>query len=244
MAVKNTIATLALACAAAFPGAPAALAQTGPAEAPPQTVAVRGVRDPAIAPYAEAYDMLTRVRAASRGKADMVIRVLSEKTLQPMPDLELSLTGATISEKLSLSPEGFLDVPLDRRYLDDKAEFVTNQKKGEVRAEFYFVPLLPGGTLTYGDMEASIAAAGRAVKQTIPWYIRLFAGGIDTVRLCYPDATRTIALSDGTVRPASNEQKNMLSKETMYCASFGMREVAAAKGTGVTAPPGWVALFN
>jgi hypothetical protein len=122
------------------------------AEDIPQTVTVHGERDPAIAPYADAYRMLNTVREASGGKVDLLIRLLSATSLQPIPDLELSLRGETISEKLTLSPDGFLDLPLDNRYLDDKAEILTNKKKGSVRVEFYFVPKLPQEGITYGDM--------------------------------------------------------------------------------------------
>jgi hypothetical protein len=216
------------------------------AEDIPQTVTVHGVRDPAIAPYADAYRMLGTVREASGGKVDLLIRLLSATSLQPIPDLELSLRGETISEKLRLSPDGFLEVPLDKRYLDDRAEILTNKKKGSVRVEFYFVPKLPQEGITYGDMAASIGAAKRAVKEIVPWYLRMLGSSIDKVRLCYPDEGRQIGLSRGesATRPASSAQKSMLTKETVYCAAFDAREVASAQDTIVTAPLGWVALFD
>lgn len=212
----------------------------------PQTITVHGVRDPAMAPYPDAYKMLSTVRGVSGGRVDLVIRLLSAKSLQPIPDLELFLRGETISEKLTLSPDGFLDVPLEKRYLDDKAEFLTNKKKGSVRVELYFVPKLPQEGITYGDMAASIGAAKRAVKEILPWYLRLFGSSIDKVRLCYPDKGREIGLSNSqpATRPASSEQKSMLTKATVYCAAFGAGEVATAQDTVVTAPPGWVALFD
>lgn len=245
---------LAALLAAAWLGlAPAGAQETGAAAKPApddalepaaQTVTVRGVRDPAIAPYADAYAMLSKVREAGGGKVDLAIRVLSAKSLQPIPDLELTLQGRTIAEKLTLSPDGFLDVPLDKRYLDDGAEFITNKKKGSVRAEFYFVPILPKESFTYGDIAASITAARQASVKVLPWYIRLLTGGIDGVRLCYPDKGQALALSSGAARPAASEQKNALTKATVYFTAFGAREAETAKETVVMAPPGWIALFD
>jgi len=212
----------------------------------PQTVTVRGIRDPAMAPYADAYKMLQTVRKTSGGTVDMVIRLLSAKSLQPIPDLEIFLQGETILKKLTLSPDGFLDVPMEEHYLDDKAEFLTNKKKGSVRVEFYFVPKLPQERMTYGDMLVSIIAAKRAIKEILPWYLRLLGSSIEEIHLCYPDKGRKIGLSNGepATRSASREQKSMLTKEIVYCAAFGAHEVSTAQDTVVTAPPGWVALFD
>jgi hypothetical protein len=245
MRFQHTVAAL----TACLPLLSAGAQETGPApgatsETPAQTVTVHGVRDPAMAPYADAYDMLTKVREAGGGKVGMAIRILSAKSMQPIPDLELSLQGRTISEKLPLSPDGFLEVPLDKRYLDDKAEFLTNKKNGAVRAEFYFVPVLPKDALTYGDIAASIAAAKETRAKVLPWYFRLLTSGIEGVRLCYPDKGQEIGLSGGAARPAASEQKNVLTKTTVYCAAFGKREVDAAQDTVVMAPPGWVALYE
>lgn len=205
--------------------------------------------DPALGTYADLYTTLNTVHNVAAGKADMVMRVLSAASLQPLPDLEIALRGASSQEVLTLSPDGFLAVPLSAKYLADHAVFVTN-KKGLLRVENYFVPVLPQATLTYADIAASIGAGQRASSAVLPWYLRAFMGTItgtmQEIQFCYPDKGQRIAIDAGANanRPAAIAQKNPLSKQVVYCAAFTARETAAAPSTRITPPPGWVALFH
>ena len=210
-----------------------------------QTVQISGVKDPEIMPYEKAYDMLSRVRKVSDGKMDMVIRVLSAQTLKPIPDLEISLQGEQSFEKLALSPEGFLTIPLKTEALADKAVFLTNKKKGSLRVEYFFVPKLPKENLRYGDIAASIAAAKRVRAEVLPWYLRAILPAISEVRICFPDNKQVVIISNAETvsRPALIEQKNMLTKETVYCGHFTDDETGAAKDSVVTPAPGWTPLF-
>lgn len=247
---------IALAAAAhcnAQPPAAAAASDTASAHAPDmasdtpiQTVEVRGVRDPALMPYEKAYDFLTRLRKIGDGRVDMAIRVLSARTLQPVPGLEIFLKGEKTHRPLALSPEGFLTMVLDPAYLQDKAAILTNKPKGSIVVEYYFVPTLPADALRYGDIAASIAAGKRAFREAIPWYVRPFVGTVSQVMLCYPDKDRQVAISHGdtVIRPASSGQKNVLSKTNVHCAVFTEDETRKAPETLVTASPGYTALFR
>lgn len=201
--------------------------------------------DPVLGTYATIYDTLNTVHGAAAGRADMVVRVLSAASLQPLPDLAIALRGARSQEALTLSPDGFLTVPLSETYLADQAVFVTN-KKGLLRVENYFVPVLPQATLTYADIAASIGAGQRASSAVLPWYARAFTGTMHEIQFCYPDKGQRIAIAADviTTRPAAIAQKNPLSKQVVYCATFTARETAAAPATRITPPPGWVALFH
>lgn len=205
--------------------------------------------DPALGTYADIYTTMNTVRSAGAGKADFVIRVLSAASLQPLPDLEIALRGATVQDKLTLKPDGFLTVPLNEKYLADNAVFVTNKDKGLLRVENYFVPVLPSENLTYADIAASITAGQRVSVEVLPWYMRAFTDTTSEIQFCYPDKGQRIAIAnaagDIAVRTAAIAQKNPLSKQVVYCAAFNARETAAAPATRVTPPPpGWVALFH
>lgn len=207
--------------------------------------------DPALGTYANIYTTLNTVHSAAAGKAEMVIRVMSAASLQPLPDLAIALRGTSTQDALTLSPDGFLAVPLSEKYLADRAVFVTN-KKGLLRVEDYFVPVLPQATLTYADIAASIAAGRRASSAVLPWYLRAFTGDMQAIQFCYPAQGRRILIDAGAgagadagaTRPAAIAQKNPLSKQVVYCAAFTARETAAAPATRITPPPGWVALFH
>lgn len=248
MYTRIIAAALALASLAASPvraqdAAPAA-AREAAQDSAIQTVETRAVRDPAMMPYADAYDMLTRVHKLGEGRIDFLIRVLSAKSPQPLPDLEVALQGTTIFEKLALTDDGYLTVPLDAKYVADKADFVTNKKKGSIAAQMWLVPVLPHEGMTYADMAASLAAGKRALGELMPWYMRILFGRLHDVQLCYPDATQQVALGSGPSRAATQEWKNPLNGKMVYCAVFSTRETEAAPQTTITAPPGYVALFR
>ena len=252
MKKKNRIGTLlAMAVWGAMPVASAQetapVVATEPAsDATLQVIQVNGVRDPAMMPYEKAFDMLTKIEKVSSGKMEMAVRIVSAQNMLPMPDLEISLRGDSTFETLPLSRDGFLTVPLRQELLADKAVFLTNKKKGSVKAEYFFVPKLPKEQLRFGHMADSIAAAKRARAQVVPWYLRPLVPAIQGIRLCYPDNKQQITVTNGTaaMRPATAEQKSMLTKETVFCAAFDGAETEAAKDTLVTLPAGWIPLFN
>ncbi|QYF92052.1 hypothetical protein KY495_14880 [Massilia sp. PAMC28688] len=218
----------------------------GDGEAPIQSIQVNGVRDPAMLPYEAIYSMLSKVAQVSDGKVDMAIKVVSAKTMQPMPDLEVALQGDKDFEKLPSTPDGFLTVPLSQARVDDKAVFLTNKKKGSLKVEFFFVPRLPAGPLRLGDIADSIAAVRQSRKLVVPWYLRPFFPSISEVRLCYPDGKQHVTIADGTpvVRRADIEQKSYITREQMFCASFNIAEASAARDKLITLPQGFSALFH
>lgn len=249
--MKNLYRISAAALALALAMATATAQESQPAvesaeEAPIQSVRVHGVRDPAMMSYEKAHELLTKVEQAGKGKMTMLVRLLSKQSMRPMPDLEVALRGENNDERLTVTPEGFLTVPLSQERVADKAFFVTNKKKGSVKAEFFFVPRLPAGQIRFGDMADSLAAARQARVHVVPWYVRPFFRPSDEVRLCYPDKGQhvTVTGTEAPTRPASTQIDSYLTKTTVYCAAFTGAETAAARDIVVTPAPGWIALFN
>lgn len=216
-----------------------------PADPDMQTVQVTGVRDPAMLPYKDAYELLTKLNNASTGKMEFVIRILSKENRQPIPNLELALRGDNTFERVQVAPDGRVTVPLDDKAYGDNAEFVSNQKKGSISVEFHFVPKLPAERISYADVVASIEAGRRARNVLVPWYLRLFVGQVKTVGLCYPDSGRQIQLSGATadLRPANIDHAEDGGMVKLHCARFGLNEKDLGSDTLISAPPGWRAVF-
>lgn len=234
----------ALCAALALSNAQAQTPET-PADPDMQTVKVTGVRDPAMMPYRDAYELLTELNKVSAGNMEFVIRILSKETRAPIADLELALRGENTFERVPVDADGRVTVPLNERAYADKADFVSNQKNGSIQVAFHFVPKLPAERVTYADMVASIEAGQRARNVLVPWYLRLFVGQVKTLGLCYPDSGRQIQLSGATqqMRPANIDHAEDGGKVKLYCARFGLKENDLAGETVISAPPGWRAVF-
>lgn len=231
---------------------PAVYAQTDPVAAPaaaPEevaTVQVKGVRDPEIMPYKDAYEFMTKLLASGGGRVETVVRVISEKTRKPIPGLEVTLQGDNTFQKVPVTAEGMVTMPISEQALADKAEFVSNQKKGTIRTELTLLPKLPAERMTYADILASIEAAQRVRKELIPWYLRIFTPSIKAVAICYPDKSQQVQVSNASqaTRPAITEQWDNVRKEKVFCVDFEAGDRLMAKDSVISAPAGWRALYS
>jgi hypothetical protein len=223
-----------------------AWAQQPEEDVPSQSVQVVGVRDPAMLPYKTAHDILTKIAGASDGRVGVLIKVVSAQSRQPFPDLHISLQGDNFFENVSVSTDGLITVPISQAAYDGNAEFLTNKKKGALHIELYLVPVLAPDSMTYGDITASIDAARRAMRQLVPWYLRMLAPSIDTIGICYPDNGRSIAISGAAElgRAASTEAKSQVTDGKVFCASFSSIEHGLTKGSIISPPVGWEAIFQ
>lgn len=229
-----------------------ALALAGPlaghthadADAPAEnSVRVAGIRDPGMLPYKSVYALLSKARDI--GGVEVIVRVVSSKTKAPVPDLEITLVGDTMSRPLELSADGILAIPLDPTLAADKADFMSNKKKRELVLGVAVVPKLPRENLRYGDIVDSIDAAQQVVAASIPWYMRVLAPSIRKVGICYPDALQAVSVAGATpaARPALAPDQDMLTKAPVYCASFTRTESGIARDSVITPAPGWKPLF-
>jgi hypothetical protein len=239
-------ATLALCATLSIVSPSPAWSQTPEPEAPVQSVQITGVRDPAIMPYKTAYEMLNKVASVSNGRVQLLIKVTSAQTRTPIPDLDISLQGEQTFEKLTISPSGFISVPLSEEIYHDRAEFLTNKKKGSLSVEFYLVPKLSGENLSYGEIVDGIQAARRALAQIIPWYLRFLMPSINGVGICYPDNHQTVLVSKSkeAVRPAATEETNSATNAKVFCANFSSTERSMARDSIISPATGWEPIFR
>lgn len=222
-----------------------AWAQTTTAEEETQSVEVKAVKDPAIMPYKMAYETITKVRAASKDKVEMLFRATLKTGMQPVPDLNIYLDGPNTRRKIDISPTGFIHVPLDAAALADGADFVTNKKRGSFNVHMQFVPKLGGDTVRYSEITESIAAARAALAEVVPWYWRIFMPSVREIGICYPDKEHAVSVAgvEESSRPAITEDKDMLQNK-IYCASFSAKETSLNKDSVITPAPGWSAIFR
>jgi hypothetical protein len=108
---------------------PAAATASQPAETTAPAIEVKALRDPAIMPYKQAYEMLTGIQKATQDKVKVIIRVLASGTRQQIPDLQIRLESNENRWPVPVSDKGIIDVPVIAKAYTEGAEFVTNQKK-------------------------------------------------------------------------------------------------------------------
>lgn len=209
-----------------------------------QSVEVKAVRDPAIMPYKMAYELMSKVRAASKDKVQIQIRITSAKTHAPVPNLSIYLDGKNTHQQLDISATGFVNVPLDQAAYADGAEFVTNQKKGSMEVHVLLLPKLPQDVFKYADISESIEAAQMAIKELVPWYFRLFMPSVNSIGICYAGQNQTVLVkgSEEQQLPANSDATDPL-KNKVHCARFAAKDVAKEKGNLIMPATGWQAIY-
>lgn len=236
-------AALALACGILPIGI--AGAQAVPIDEPSaQGVEVKGVRNPALMPYRKAYDLASGVGQATGNHADLVIRVTSSESHQPMPDLSLRVVGDNTDARVPVSPEGFVDLPLDTAFYADNADIVANKPKKAIEVDIHVVPRLPAGQLRFADILDATSAGQAALTRIVPWYARLVLPSLHGVGLCYPAAGLSVAIGgDVQTTRAATEIDTDPTGVKVFCANFSAKEAGVSRETPLTPPDGWQALY-
>ncbi len=138
-----------------------------------EKIEVKGMREPAIMPYKEAYKMLTSLQASAHDKVAIRVRVFSSNKTVKLSDIKINLVGDRNSQPIAISEDGLIEVPLSQALLDDNAEFITNQKKGSMGGTVNIDIVPPtNGPLRYRYLAEALDQARDAVKGFVPWYMR------------------------------------------------------------------------
>jgi hypothetical protein len=236
-------AVLALVCGFVLIGT--AHAQTIPAENPPvQGVEVKGTKDPALLPYRKAYDLITGVAQAGGRHVELLIRVTSTESHQPMPDLSLHVVGENTDARVPISPAGFIDLPMNEAFYADNDDIVANKPKKTLAVDINVVPRLPSGEIRFADLIESTSAGQAALASVVPWYVRVVMPSLQGVSICYPAAGQEVALGgeEPTTRTAS-EIKTDPNGVKVFCAKFSVKEAASSPQTLLKLTEGWEALY-
>ncbi|GAA5174537.1 hypothetical protein GCM10025771_04490 [Niveibacterium umoris] len=159
-----------------------------PADAPlvSDKIVVKGVRDPAIMPYADAYKFFTQVDKVPHDKVRMRMQIKSADKSVKASDIRIRLVGDETDIPVPLGEEGDIDVPRSEAALADKAEFVTNQKKGSLQVHLTLSPEFPNAErIAYADALISRDQAIHLMKEIVPWYFRLLIAEPNAIRACF-----------------------------------------------------------
>ena len=164
-------AALLLACGISSTGI--APAQTSSIETPStEAVEVKGLKNPALMPYRKAYDLAAGVEQAGGSHARLAIRVTSAESHQPMPDLNLRIVGENTDARVPVSPDGHVDLPLDKAFYADNADIVANKPAKTLKVDIHVVPQLPASEIRFSDLAEATSAGQSALAQILPWYVR------------------------------------------------------------------------
>ncbi|MGB9989376.1 hypothetical protein [Pseudoduganella rhizocola] len=163
---------------------------------PPPSVQVKGVRDPALMPYADLV-MMRRVFADAAMPASILpaLRVTGRSSGEPVPGLAVVLAAR----------DAVLPVPLEAGFAllrqlpvsdDAEAEFRSNQRKGSLRMELLLTVALENPRrFPAGELGRAIDDGNRVRATVLPWYLRLLAPRFSEVAVCFaaPGATVSVA---------------------------------------------------
>jgi hypothetical protein len=167
---------------------------------------VEWMRDPDIVPYRDAYKyfeqyaecpaMQPRFNVAKSDKFDI-------------KDLRIELVGDKTSLDVPVNADlRTIDVPNDKSALDDKAEFMVNQKRGVVKVGVDAVMKLPTSLdIHYRDLLGAVEQANRCEVKVAPVLVRIARKDYTGVRLRYgkEGVGAKVMLADGSFGWMTNE---------------------------------------
>ena len=194
-------------------------------ETVPPAVEVKALRDPAIMPYKQAYEMLTSIQKATQDKVKVLVRVTA-KTQKTIPDLHIRLESNETRLPVPVSENGIVDIPLSAKAYAEGAEFVTNQKKSTLSAHITLIPNLPANGFQASEVQDSLNASIKAMREFVPWYYRIFIPNPKGVAVCYDNPQQQIVLrgQQEKVISASEKMDNPYGA-SWYCGKLMAREL-------------------
>jgi hypothetical protein len=150
------------------------------------SVVVKGVRDPAIMPYADAYKFQTQISRVPHDKVRLRLQVKPHDRAVSQGDIRIRLSGENTDIPVPLGPEGDIEIPVSAEALADKAEFVTNQRKDTLAVHLTLSPkLAENGRIEYADALQSAEQSRLLMKEIVPWYFRLLISNPNAMRVCF-----------------------------------------------------------
>ncbi|EFX60296.1 hypothetical protein DAPPUDRAFT_278187 [Daphnia pulex] len=108
-----------------------------------------------------------------------------------------------------------------------------------MEAHVLLVPKLPKDVFKYADISESIDAAQLAIKELVPWYLRLFMPSVNSIG---QNQTVLVKGSEEQQLPANSDGTDPL-KNKVHCAKFVAKDVANAKDNLIMPAAGWQAIF-
>jgi len=215
-----------------------------PPGASTQVVEVKQVKNPAMMPYRQAYDLLSKVNDGRAHHLNTIFRVTSPQSHVAISGLSIEIVGENTHLKVPVSASGLVDLPVNLAAVTDDADIIANKPKTDLEVHFFIVPDLPAGRISYAELADSVLAARSALGRVVPWYARLLMSSINGIGLCYPEDGHKVSI-EGTpekTRAAREPVQNAVGNK-VFCAKFSASE-ALAQRTGVAAPDlGWEAVF-
>ncbi len=160
-----------------------------------ERVEVRALRDPAMMPYKDAYNMLSKFQSTDKyDRLDLKVKVVSkDKTIKPSA-IALRLVGDTLDVPIAVAADGRVQVPLLPEALLDNAEIVSNQPKKSLQAHAEFVMRLPvAQRYSYREVMGVLPQADQALREFVPWYLRWLAPSFSAVEFRFAEGVRATA---------------------------------------------------
>ena len=210
----------------------------------PSTIEVKGLRSPAMLPYKKGYEFAEMVDRVGKGHIEALYRLTSTETKKPIPGLKLTLLGANTDEAIPVDANGLFSMPRSKAAYDDNADFVVNQRKDVLMLDIRLHPKISSDVPTYGQLNEAIDTGRQAIKELLPWYIRVVAPSIKAIGICYPESGRTVTIgTESTVSYTADRREASEFGDPVYCAEIKPQQEALRADSPIVALPGWEARF-
>lgn len=206
------------------------------AEAPVQTVQIRGIRDPALLPYADVV-MLRRVFAGASGGGAIRagIKVSSKQEGGQVENLHVSLAADGKRIEVPLK-SGFVPLAELPTTDDAAAEFLTNQRKGALQIEILLIAeLRDPRRFALGELAQALDQGNGIRRRLLPWYVRAVVPAFQRADVCF-------AAPGGEASIVQGGLHRVISASASDCLTLPLDNVAGETGVELNTTPLYVRL--
>ncbi len=176
---------------------------------------VKRLRDPALMPYKDAYDMLSKFEKSGKYPAlELKVAVASKNKAVKPGDIVLRLVGDTLDLPIPVDAAGRVAIPVLPEALADNAEIISNQPKNSLQARINIVGrLAPAREYRYRELMTLVTQSEQAIREFVPWYMRWLIPTLSAVQFTFPEGVAgevTLRFADRTETLAPLEPGKVL----------------------------------
>jgi len=150
---------------------------------------VKRLRDPALIPYKDAYEMLSKFEKSGKYPGlELKVTVESRNKAVKPADITLRLVGDTLDLPIPVDANGRVAIPVLPEALADNAEIISNQPKKSLNARINIVGrLAPAQHYDYRELMTMVTQSEQVIREFVPWYLRWLVPALSAVQFTFPD---------------------------------------------------------
>ncbi|MDC8783598.1 DUF2987 domain-containing protein [Roseateles koreensis] len=162
-----------------------------------ETVTVQLQKDPAIMPYAEMNEVLTKLQRVGEGLVRLDFKVMSKDTKKPVLTAKLALATDERYLPIPLAADGTFSLPLLPEDQAKNAELATNQTKGSLHIMGTLELTVTADQLDMKTVRRMMRVGHSLRTEMLPFYLRWMMPQVEGVRICSPAAAWQLEWPEG-----------------------------------------------